>query len=69
MITDRQFTLTAYEVRKFVQPSALLQHDPVAVLNEYLVGELGKAMVKNPVDMRIHLVSLYQYLTTVPEIH
>lgn len=69
MMPAHQLQLTAYEVRRFVQPSALLQHDPVALLNEYLVGELGKAMVKNPDDMRMHLISLYQYLTTVPEIH
>mgnify|MGYP000075881857 CR=1 FL=1 len=61
--------LTAYEVRHFVQPPALKQGDPVALLNEYIVQEVEKAMVKESVEMRAHLVSLYHYLNDKPEVH
>ena len=63
------FNLTAYEVRHFVQPPALKEHDPVAMLNEYIVGEVEKAMIKEPAAMRAHLVSLYHYLNDKPEVH
>ena len=61
--------LTAYEVRHFVQPPALRARDPIALLNEYIVGEVEKAMIKEPAEMRIHLVSLYHYLNDKAEVH
>jgi hypothetical protein len=61
--------LTAYEVRHFVQPPALRDHDPIALLNEYLISEIQQAMLKPPEAMRAHLVSLYHYLNTKPEAH
>ena len=64
-----QLTLTAYEVRHIVQPLALELRDPVAILNEYLIDEIEKAMTKEPDEMQSHLVSLHSYLNTRPEMH
>ena len=61
--------LSPFEVRHFIQPPALKKGDPVALLNEYLVIELEKAIVKNPVEMREHLVTLHRALNDKPEVH
>jgi hypothetical protein len=61
--------MTAYEVRHFAQPEALQRGDPVAALNEYLIGEIEAAMVKEPAAMRAHLVSLFHYINDKPEVH
>jgi|TARA_B110000091_G_scaffold37001_1_gene39735 hypothetical protein len=61
--------LTAYEVRHFVQPPALKNQDPIAMLNEYIVDQIERAMVKNPTEMREHLVSLHHFLNEKPEVH
>lgn len=61
--------LSPYEVRHFLQPPMLKEGDPVALLNEYLVTELEKAIVKDPEGMRNHLVSLHHYMNIKPEVH
>ena len=61
--------LSPFEVRHFLQPPMLLEGDPVALLNEYLVTELEKAIVKPPMEMRAHLVSLHRYINIKPEVH
>jgi hypothetical protein len=62
-------TLTAYEVRHFLQPVAIKANDEIALLNEYLIGEIEKAMIKQPDQMKDHLISLYQYVHTKPQVH
>ena len=60
---------SAYEVRQFIQPVALEQGDEIALLNEYFIGEVEKAMIKGPDDMKQHLISLYQYINQKPKVH
>jgi hypothetical protein len=61
--------LAAYEVRHLIQPALLKEGCEVALLNEYLVGEIEAAMIKDPQAMRAHLVSLYQYMNIKPVVH
>ena len=57
--------LSAYEVRRFIQPIALKEGDEIALLNEYIIG----AMIKDADGMKQHLISLYQYINQKPKVH
>jgi hypothetical protein len=61
--------LSAYEVRRFIQPIALKEGDEIALLNEYIIGEVEKAMIKDADGMKQHLISLYQYINQKPQVH
>jgi len=66
---ERIDKFSAYEVRHLIQPTALKEGDEIALLNEYIIGEVEKAMIKNPADMKQHLISLYQYINIKPKVH
>lgn len=66
---ERIDQFSAYEVRHLIQPIALKEADEIALLNEYIIGEVEKAMVKDADGMKQHLISLYQYINIKPKVH